>query len=104
MPDLRGLFLRGHGGQSAALGVEQIDTMRPITGDSGILGASGIAALNQPTGALFNSSGQRQGLQNVVQAGFTTLGFDSSRLGLHYSGPETRPVNMAVRYLIKALK
>ena len=32
VPDLRGLFLRGLGGESIALGQTQIDTMRPTTG------------------------------------------------------------------------
>ena len=32
MPDLRGLFLRGHGGNSAALGEPQGDAIRNVTG------------------------------------------------------------------------
>ena len=32
VPDLRGLFLRGHGGNSAALGVQQGDAIRILRG------------------------------------------------------------------------
>ena len=37
VPDLRGLFLRGHGGNSAALGVQQGDAIRNITGGAGYI-------------------------------------------------------------------
>ena len=37
VPDLRGLFLRGHGGNSAALGVKQGDAIRNITGGAGYI-------------------------------------------------------------------
>ena len=37
VPVLRGLFLRGHGGNSAALGVKQGDAIRNITGGAGYI-------------------------------------------------------------------
>lgn len=37
VPDLRGLFLRGHGGNSAALGVKQGDAIQNITGGAGYI-------------------------------------------------------------------
>ena len=94
VPDLRGLFLRGQGGNSAALGVTQIDTMRPITGGP-------FEAARASGGAIY-SSGSGHGDQGRNNYNWTNVYIDSSRLGPHFSGQETRPVNMAVRYLVKA--
>ena len=68
-PDLRGLFLRGHGGNSAALGEQQGD----VDGHFGI--GSGSYSKH-------------------------TTRFDLSRVVP--TADENRPVNMAVRYLVRA--
>ena len=43
MPDLRGLFLRGHGGNSAVLGAQQGDAIRNLTGSLYMIGLRGTA-------------------------------------------------------------
>ncbi|WP_051149948.1 hypothetical protein [Desulfovibrio sp. 3_1_syn3] len=102
VPDLRGLFLRGHGGKSAALGVQQGDAIRNITGgfvpgnqyaNAGIKNTSGIF---RPGGAFgrndFRESGANSSPDEVI--------LDAS-LQVP-TAEETRPVNLAVRYLIRA--
>ena len=97
-PDLRGLFLRGHGGNSAALGIQQGDAIRNITGrisfaDAYIDGASGV----------MNSQGSSG---SYATGGLTPNGspddfsFDASRVVP--TANENRPVNQAVRYLVRA--
>ena len=104
VPDLRGMFLRGTGGNAGVLGQTQIDTMRPITGNMAAMikfvpgsgmGSGALVTFHQQfnTQIPFNSSGTYGGAD---------LHLDSSRLGSNFSGPETRPVNIAVRYLIRA--
>ena len=98
------MFLRGLGGESAGLGQAQIDTMRPITGSTrptnfyngnfGVVSSGAIRAVNQTSG-------------NPHQWGASPVGrveieFNSALLGPHFAGSETRPVNIAVRYLIRA--
>ena len=92
VPDLRGLFLRGHGGNSAALGAKQMQSL----------------------------SGHMHGVGQVINgSGYNTGGYGAYRpwnwdgnwraFGPKYSGPpiiaggeEVRPANQAVRYLIRA--
>jgi len=98
------MFLRGLGSYDAArtsgsLGVVQEDAMRPITGGINI------------NSATYSAYGAFQvGSQDAVNAGPITYGysnsftFNSALLGSRFSGAETRPVNTAVRYLVKALR
>ena len=88
-PDLRGLFLRGHGGNSAALGSIQQGTLPEHKHAVG-------ERLNW-VGYVGGGYGAFVPLNNA--SGYTT----------HYSGPaiqensgENRPTNRAVRYLIRA--
>lgn len=92
-PDLRGLFLRGQGGGSAALGVRQ---------------AASIPPHNHAVGIRINGVGYITG--GGAWGAFVPLG-DNTAIGTHYSGPpiaessngqENRPANTAVRYLIRA--
>ena len=96
-PDLRGLFLRGHGGNSAALGVQQGDAIRNVTGtfDARVAGM-----WREGTGPFRVGGG---GGQKVAVDGYGypyDVSFDLSRCVPTAS--ENRPVNTAVRYLIRA--
>jgi len=101
VPDLRGMFLRGAGGNAAALGSVQGDAIRNITGQTELTrvhvftGEGGSGALRH------NISGSAQ---NLSHSGSNPLAlrltFDASRVVP--TANENRPVNMAVRYLIRA--
>ena len=97
-PDLRGLFLRGHGGNSAALGVVQRDAIRNLTADfGGAIYGSGISAngvFKGHTGGMWASLTGGGGTRDCY------LQFDASRQVP--TAEENRPVNQAVRYLIRA--
>ena len=94
-PDLRGLFLRGHGGNSAALGVQQNDAIRNITGSFGQHSSASAGGVFYRTG----------GCAEDIRSSYGTwsgngVGFDLSRVVP--TAEENRPVNQAVRYLVRA--
>jgi hypothetical protein len=93
VPDYRGYFLRGLGGNSAELGVEQGDAIRNITGKFG--GESRVTM----SGALYTTTGGDGGY-NGAGIGPTNGGFDASLVVP--TADENRPINKAVLYLIKA--
>ena len=84
VPDLRGLFLRGYGGKSAALGA----TQDQATASSGIQIATAFIDLGGG------------GWDGWAYAPYPQAG--GSWTTLPGTGDETRPVNMAVRYLVRA--
>jgi hypothetical protein len=108
LPDTRGLFLRGTGGNAAPLGQIQEDAMLPITGS--FIGATAVI-LSGPErvrgdGAFTRGQGWetwRTG-NNAPNPWYFEMLFNSANLGPRYDGPETRPVNMAARFIIKATK
>ena len=102
MPDLRGLFLRGKGGESASLGITQLDnayfsssSVGKITFKNAYQGAPEAGGHN-----IVHPAAQDMYNRAYLQHDFYITGFElSSTLGV----TETRPKNMAVRYLIRAL-
>ena len=103
VPDLRGLFLRGHGGNSAGLGEQQGHAMRDISasgsisvGFGGYLSGSGIF---KPVGSH----------KVTVIRGTWDNNWSSTNYVLDLSAGgvpvvnEVRPDNQAVRYLIRAI-
>ena len=96
-PDLRGLFLRGYGGKSAALGVQQGDAIRNITGKFGF---DDQFAWNGYDGAFTDAGYAPYGASNEKREFGAAVIFDASRV-VPTAG-ENRPVNQAVRYLVRA--
>ena len=119
MPDLRGLFLRGHGGQShsqnngstigvtatthasGSLGQIQGDALRQIYGDirdvvQGYRKETGTGALR------YNRSTNARTIDTRGADWFGEVMFNSFFIAP--TAAEIRPVNMAFRYLIKAMR
>lgn len=106
VPDYRGIFLRGHGSQasthygtvthaSAGLGELQGDAIRNMQGR---VVANPARKGSDPTGPFYANS---EGWNNHTDTGSSgTIWFDASRATP--TAAEIRPVNRAVRYLIRA--
>jgi len=115
VPDYRGLFLRGLGGNSSVLGNIQGDTIRNITGSisfeaDNFNGSSGAISGNSAYGtgymraygaSIYDTEGHLLYAFTAASGSmFHSMSFDASQ-----SVPtanENRPINKAVRYLIKA--
>ena len=115
VPDLRGLFLRGYGSQtyaqvngstvgvtstlhtSGALGQVQGDAIRNIAGETGrklgTTDASGLFTVSQIGGTDVNGNGLN---------GWTLSKERFSASVVVPTASENRPVNVAVRYLMRA--
>ena len=107
VPDLRGMFLRGYGAQTSShygsvvhqsgeLGMVQGDAIRNITGSSGDSPNSGAYYY----GALAGGAGGARKFAGEGLRGRSAINFDASRVVP--TAEENRPVNTAVRYLIRA--
>ncbi|WP_317405671.1 phage tail protein [Megamonas funiformis] len=103
VPDYRGMFLRGLGGNSANLGILQGDAIRNITGTMGGSSSDVAGLWDYGTGVFYQFNQGRYSVYyskayfSYVSQG---MGFDASRVVPVAN--ENRPVNKAVRYFIKA--
>jgi hypothetical protein len=108
VPDLRGLFLRGTGGNAAALGAMQDDAVGVAAGDSSTSSdvTGYIAARHGMAGTIIKRADRQRG--NNYDAAGKTGGetdwvVDLAGMFQGKTANETRPVNKAVRYLMRAL-
>ena len=111
VPNYQGVFLRGYGGQtsyhygavghwSAGLGELQGDGIREIWGELSYLPRSRDGEVGQSGSLAFWNEGRNQWMNDAGKAPLGAMNFYASR-----STPvvgEVRPVNRAVRYLIRA--
>ena len=103
VPDYRGFFLRGLGGNSASLGELQGDAIRNITGTMGGSASDKVGLWDYGTGVFYQFNLGRSSVEysgryyNYVSQG---MGFDASRVVPVAN--ENRPINKSVRYFIKA--
>lgn len=114
IPDLRGYFLRGVGGNSAGLAAEQGDAIRNFVGYAQVragVNPAGqrIDTFNYSTGVLNISQPTDGGGAGVAPAGFlmtlqdTIFSYQSFNIDASRNVPtaaENRPINKAVNYII----
>tara|TARA_R110001606_G_scaffold141321_2_gene280485 strand:- start:15717 stop:16886 length:1170 start_codon:yes stop_codon:yes gene_type:complete len=81
LPDLRGKFTRGVGGNSLALGVTQLDELKSHRHTSGWYGPRGASGTT-------NTFASNSSIYSTVYTGYV-------------GGNETRPINIALNYIIK---
>ena len=108
LPDLRGMFIRGTGGNAAELGVEQEDAIRDITGSFCIRRSNSGSELISTTegtllGAFFSMPDNASGSlwQDSMSGGLRAvqqIGFKSS--AVVPTANENRPVNVALLWCI----
>lgn len=99
VPDLRGLFLRGTGGNAAALGTVQEDAGRDLSG-SLTLASGGPASTSgcftySYVGGWGDDMNGKYGINTIYISG-------AAAWGASHVAAEFRPRNRAVRYLIRA--
>lgn len=96
VPDYRGYFLRGFGGNSAGIGVMQNDAIRNITGSIGL----DDRIVNEAIEGAFYFSGGTSSTGSAGTGVGARIHFDASRVVSVAN--ENRPMNKSVLYLIKA--
>lgn len=95
LPDLRGKFVRGLGGNSDLLGKTQGDAIRNIQGEVDICHGD-----NNVTNGVFRDNGRKSRGRDGNEGYSHSVIFDASTVVP--TANENRPLNMAMNYLIKA--
>ena len=95
LPDLRGKFVRGLGGNSDLLGKTQGDAIRNIQGEVDICHGD-----NNVTNGVFRDNGRKRRGRDGNEWYLHSVIFDASTVVP--TANENRPLNMAMNYLIKA--
>ena len=95
LPDLRGKFVRGLGGNSDLLGKTQGDAIRNIQGEVDICHDD-----NNVTNGVFRDNGRKSRGRDGNEGYSHSVIFDASTVVP--TANENRPLNMAMNYLIKA--
>jgi hypothetical protein len=119
VPDLRGLFLRGYGSQAHAQNNGSTVGVTPTTHSSGALRAVQGDVIRNISGVFpVETENYQHGWSDISGAFYVAGAFGSDgeasdedheyRIGFDASrvvpvATEVRPINMAVRYLIRAL-
>ena len=116
VPDYTGMFLRGMGGNSAALGLKQGEGVN-IAGGA-VIQLQGTLTIAGPN-SYYDESKHNNGIRGAevystgrsydsMASGFSgrytapSGGYVSIPMNIKTNSPETRPANVAVRYLIRA--
>ena len=108
IPDLRGCFLRGDGGNAATIGTRQNNGAPNITGTlfgyNLMLGDLNGETIEKTTGAFYWIADMGGGSRGT-KGGSKRFGFDASKCSSVYQNGlnEVRPVNYAAKFIIKAL-
>ena len=105
VPDLRGLFLRGHGGNSAGLGTRQDESVYIAPGSAQISIASQIYVVKAGYPGTAGNHDRPVGVDVLAprnaDGGSGTFQIKGP-MSITSSANETRPANQAVRYLVRA--
>ena len=108
MPNYSGMFLRGLGGYSAGIRQYQSEAMNMYTGFT--VSLHGIALTPGSSQSLISGDGNDEsysnptryiGIPGMYQPSAGTANFNASIVS-STPGPELRPANIAVRYLIRS--
>ena len=102
-PDYRGMFLRGLGGNSAGLGIEQKYAIPDMMGKGNIIGMMGVWPATNVSGSfrMTNSYGWGHAWGGGSDIG-VDIEFDlANSVPEENRANEIRPVNKAVRYCVK---
>lgn len=101
LPDYRGYFLRGVGGNAGAINTHQGDAIRNITGEIGTTLSHGLSGY-QPTGAFKIKGGALAGV--ATQGSNNNFKVEFNVSNVVDTANEVRPVNKAVKIYIRALR